>query len=115
MISQIDYQGTITTTTYNSLGAVASTTRGIGQSQRTDTFEYDLLGRVTRSLSGKGSVALAGASGQTAIDAVWSSYGTKYAYDLAGRRISATVCQQPHDLFLLRQGWPAYTHRQCFR
>ena len=60
-------------------------------------MRYDLLGRVARELKGEGSQALATfmaanpSATQAQIDAVWDQYGVVYAYDLAGRRVTATA------------------------
>jgi YD repeat-containing protein len=93
----INYQGTQGNLAYDSVGNLISSqiATGTGEARLTQ-IRYDLLGRVGRELSGEGSQALATfmaanpSATQAQIDAVWDQYGVVYAYDLAGRRITAT-------------------------
>ncbi|MCK9193679.1 MAG: hypothetical protein M0P19_07380, partial [Nevskia sp.] len=95
VIQDVDAQGTTTTYTYDAQsGYLTSSTRAQGQldaqgvsEARTTTTRYDALGRVISTIQGEGSAALVGASDPNAI---FSSYGTQYSYDLAGRRVSST-------------------------
>jgi YD repeat-containing protein len=86
--------GLVTTFSYDTAGNLTQTVRGLGAAgtdQRIDLRKYDALGRVTAELDARGAAALAqlpvGAT-QSQIDAVWNTYGTRYTYDQAGRRLS---------------------------
>ncbi|MES2489414.1 MAG: DUF6531 domain-containing protein [Pseudomonadota bacterium] len=91
---QTDYQGTITTYSYNTAtGFLDAQTSAAGQKDalnnndaRTTSYQYDDLGRVTNAINGKGSAALA-SSGATAWNTGSGGYGNKMVYDLAGRKI----------------------------
>jgi YD repeat-containing protein len=95
---ETDYQGTVTTYTYDSVGNLVRTTRasGTGEARTTDT-SYDFLGRVLQELSPEGRAALDLITNPTPaqITDYWNKYGVTYEYDLGGRRISATV--RPND------------------
>jgi len=78
-----------TTYTYDEQGRVTRETRD----GRSVTYRYDAQGRLIGQLGGEGSAALdalGGNASQAAIDAVWQSWGVRYAYDAAGQRISMT-------------------------
>ena len=93
---ETNYEGTITTYTYDAVGNLLSTTRAQGASEaRTTEARYDFLGRVTQELTAEGRALITVGMTQTQIDDIWSKYGVTYAYDLAGRKISATV--RPND------------------
>lgn len=95
---ETDYQGTVTTYTYDSVGNLVRTTRASGTSEaRTSDVSYDFLGRVLQELSPEGRAALDLIPNPTPaqITDYWNKYGVTYEYDLAGRRISATV--RPND------------------
>ena len=94
-LGQIDYkinaEGTKTQYVYNEMGQLITTMTAAGtEDLRMETQRYDALGRVTTSLSGEGSVALAMATTPDEMTAVWVKYGTSYVYDAAGRRMSST-------------------------
>jgi YD repeat-containing protein len=89
--------GLITNYTYDAVGnltqQVRTYTGATALDNRSQFKQYDLLGRVTRELSGQGVLALQAlvSPTQLQIDGVWDSYGTRYSYDLAGRVIIATA------------------------
>ena len=86
--------GTETTTyTYDSMRQLLSTTvsESISSETRTSQQTYDLKGRLTGSLSGVGSAALAALGSsptQAQIDNIYANYGTRYLYDTADRLIA---------------------------
>ena len=92
---QTDFEGTVTRYTYDDANRVTTVTRalGVAADERTTQTRYDELGRVLQELSGEGyeQVAL----GSMPLQEIWSKYSVTYAYDAAGRRISATV--RPND------------------
>jgi YD repeat-containing protein len=97
-----DYQGTVTQYTYDSVGHLIQTDQAFGTAEvRTLQTHYDKQGRVIAELTAEGSAALAALSTptQAQIDAIWTSYGTSYAYDAAGRRISMTDANGNKTLF----------------
>jgi YD repeat-containing protein len=87
--------GLITNYTYDAVGNLTQQVRtfagAVNTENRSQFKQYDLLGRVTRELSGEGVLALQAlvSPTQLQIDTVWDSYGTRYTYDLAGRVITA--------------------------
>ncbi len=95
---ETDYQGTVTTYKYDDVGNLVSMTRAAstGEARTTDTI-YDFLGRVLQELSAEGRAALDAISNptQTQITDISNKYGVTYEYDLAGRRVAATV--RPND------------------
>ncbi len=102
VVQTIDFQGTQSNFAYDSVGNLISTSAATGTSEaRLDQVRYDLLGRVIRQLSGEGSQALATfmaanpSATQAQIDAVWDQYGVVFAYDFAGRKVTATA--RPND------------------
>lgn len=85
-------QGVVTQYGYDSVGNLVSTSAAVGTSEvRTVLARYDLQGRLTGELSANGAALLTGDRTQAEIDAIWAQYGTRYAYDAAGRRISMTA------------------------
>jgi len=94
LTSSTDEHGTLTQYTYDSQGRLLTTTSAATTSDaRTVTQTYDVQGRLTGELGGRGSAALAalGASPAPAqVTAVWAAYGTTYTYDAAGLRTSMT-------------------------
>lgn len=94
VVSRTDEYGTITQYTYDNVGHLLSTVSAAGGSDaRTVTETYDVQGRVTGVLNGRGSAALA-ALGQpaapSAVATIWATYGTTYTYDADGLRTSMT-------------------------
>ena len=86
-------EGSVTKYAYDAVGNLIRTDHASGTfDQRAIQARYDVQGRVVAELSGVGSAALAqlNAPTQAQIDAIWNQYGTQYAYDAAGRKISAT-------------------------
>ncbi|MBW8756182.1 MAG: hypothetical protein JF586_01100, partial [Burkholderiales bacterium] len=94
LTSSTNAEGTVTQYTYDTAGNLLTTVVAAGTADvRTDTRQYDARGNLLADLGGVGSAALAalGASPTAAqVATVWSTYGTSYAYDAAGLRISAT-------------------------
>ncbi|MDB5856274.1 MAG: rane protein of unknown function [Herminiimonas sp.] len=92
--------GTRTSTTYDSTGNLLSTTNaGNTFDSRTLSARYDAQGRLTGELSAEGSALLTGDQSAQQIDAIWQSYGTKYTYDVGGRRTGATDANGNRTLF----------------
>lgn len=84
-------EGTVIRFTYDSAGRVTSVVRAAGTSEQTTALtRYDWLGRVVSELSPLGAAQLTATMTTAEVDAVWARYGVDYAYDVAGRRISAT-------------------------
>jgi YD repeat-containing protein len=97
-----NFEGTQSNTVYDSAGSVTSVTDAAGTAEsRQRQTRYDELGRVVRELTGEGSAALATllannpSASAAQIDDVWDRFGVLYAYDQAGRRVSATT--RPND------------------
>jgi YD repeat-containing protein len=93
LVQEFNYEGTVTIHGYDVLDNLTGTARAYGTAEvRTAQARYDALGRVTQELSGAGSTALAALVNPTQADIedVWTKYGVRYTYDLAGRRLSAT-------------------------
>lgn len=96
VVEETDFEGTVTTYVYDDVGNLTSSTRAAGTTQaRTPEKRYDRLGRVTQELSAQGHALITGGMSEGDINDIWEQYGVTYAYDAAGRRISATV--QPND------------------
>ena len=90
LVQQTNFEGTIETYAYDAVNNRTGVTRASGQTDaRTTQARYDALGRVTAELTAEGSSLITGGMTQAQIDAVWNQYAARYAYDLAGRRISA--------------------------
>jgi YD repeat-containing protein len=88
---QTNVEGTVTTYAYDQAGNVVSSTTALGTSEaRTAMSRYDAMGRVTQALTPEGATKLVAGLTAAQIEAVWTQYSTRYAYDLAGRRVSAT-------------------------
>ena len=84
-------EGTRTLYAYDSMGKLTSTVVAAGTNEaRSMLARYDLQGRMVAELSGAGAALLTGNLSQGRVDSVWANYGMRYAYDAAGRRISAT-------------------------
>jgi YD repeat-containing protein len=82
--------------TYDDGGNVLSVTRAVGTPEaRTTATRYDALGRIIQELTAEGRALITASMTPAQIDDIWARYGITYAYDLAGRRISATV--RPND------------------
>lgn len=91
--TQTDPEGTVLQYSYNKVGQVTRSDRAYGTNEvRSQQVRYDVQGRVVAELSAQGSAALAALVSPTSaqIDAVWARYSTRYSYDAAGRRLSAT-------------------------
>lgn len=96
VIRETNHEGTVTQYTYDSLGRLTATTRAYDTTEaRTTEARYDYLGRLLQELTAEGHAQITVGMTDEDIDAIWEQYGVTYAYDSAGRRISATV--QPND------------------
>lgn len=84
----------VTTYSYDSVGNLLQVVKALGApEQQTQKRRFDSLGRIVEELSAQGAAALAalGATpNQAQVSAVWAQFGSKYTYDKAGRRASAT-------------------------
>lgn len=76
---------------YDLIGNVTSETRA----DRTIEKRYDRLGRLIAELSAEGRALITAGMSQDDINNIWNRYGVTYAYDVGGRRISAT--ERPND------------------
>lgn len=86
----------VTTFEYNTQGQLTSSTKAFGTNEaRTTAARYDAMGRVTQELTAEGRALINGSMSQDEIEGIWSRYGVRHTYDLAGRRISST--QRPND------------------
>lgn len=86
-----DYEGTVTTYAYDGADRLTSRTRAAGTGEaRTRQSRYDALGRVTQELTAEGYARITAGMTPAQIEAVWTQYSLRHAYDLAGRRISTT-------------------------
>jgi len=91
LVQETNYEGTVTQIDYDDINNLVSATRAQGTSEaRTTQTRYDALGRVLAELTAEGAALIAGGMNQAQIDAIWNQYAVRYAYDLAGRRVSAT-------------------------
>jgi YD repeat-containing protein len=102
VLTRTDASAVTTTYAYDAVGHLVQTISAAStQDSRTTQSRYDAAGRVIATLSGRGSAALAALSNPTSaqIDAIWSAYGVRYAYDGAGHRISATDALGNRTLF----------------
>ncbi|AOJ64589.1 hypothetical protein WJ32_18595 (plasmid) [Burkholderia ubonensis] len=100
--SSTDASGAIAQFAYDADGHLVQSTKAAGTSSaQTTQSRYDAAGRVIATLTGRGSVALAALTNptQVQIDAVWAAYATRYGYDAAGHRISATDAMGNRTLF----------------
>jgi len=91
VVQQTNYEGTVQTFTYDSVGNLTSSTLAQGTSDaRTSQTRYDALGRVIAQLTPEGSSLITAGMTQAQIDAIWNQYSVRFSYDLAGRRTSST-------------------------
>ncbi|MFZ6723797.1 carbohydrate-binding protein, partial [Undibacterium sp. Ji49W] len=91
VITSTNAEGTQRQYQYDIAGSLIKVIDAAGTGDiRISNQRYDQLGRVVATLSGLGSAQLTGNQSQQQIDAIWTQYGTSYAYDAAGRRSSAT-------------------------
>jgi YD repeat-containing protein len=112
--TQTNAEGTVTSYNYDGVtGFLNSVTVASGTDPRVTTNKYDALGRVTQTMKGEGSAALAAAGGNSAAQmAAWNSYATKYDYDLAGRLLKTTDPNGNATLYYYnRDGQLRYTVR----
>ncbi|QQP95119.1 LysM peptidoglycan-binding domain-containing protein [Lysobacter enzymogenes] len=92
LLRQTEYSGSgdaVSGYDYDTMGQLVGESRGDRQAR----YRYDLQGRLLAQLSGEGVKALQalGANpGAAQVEAIWNAWGVRYAYDAAGRRISAT-------------------------
>jgi len=98
--SQTNPDGTISSFTYNSVGALTGTTVAKGSSdERTVLKRYDLQGRVVAELPGSGAALLRGDMSTAQVDAVWTDHAIAYTYDAAGHRTSVRDALGNRSLF----------------
>ncbi|PVM82315.1 RHS repeat protein, partial [Caulobacter radicis] len=86
---------------YDNMQRLVRQTVGVGAEARTSNHVYDLKGRLTGTLGGVGSAALAalGAGASAAqIAQVYATYGTTYVYDDADRLIARTQADGVDDV-----------------
>jgi len=93
LTNELDNLGATIDYEYDGIGKLVETTkRQLGSdNERTTATRYDFLGRVLQELTAEGHALITAASTSEDIEDIWSKYGVTYAYDAAGRRISATV------------------------
>jgi YD repeat-containing protein len=91
VIQETNYEGTVTTYQYDAVGnlltktlAASTTDSQIYQSQ------YDALGRITATLSPVGAALITTGMTAAQINAIWTQYGTTYAYDADGHLVATT-------------------------
>jgi YD repeat-containing protein len=91
IVDAVNAEATHTLYAYDAMGNVAARSAAQGSSEeRSQRMRYDAQGLLLAELDGEGSAALAalGTNATTAqIEAVWDQYGTRYRYDVSGRRI----------------------------
>ncbi|SFH03369.1 YD repeat-containing protein, partial [Duganella sp. CF458] len=100
LASQTNADGTISTFSYDNVGALTGTTVAKGSSdERTVLKRYDLQGRVVAELPGTGVALLRGDMDTAAVDAVWAAHATNYTYDASGHRTSMKDALGNRSLF----------------
>src|SRR5581483_185744 len=73
LVQQTDYEGTVTTNSYDLVGNLTSSTHAAGSSDaRTTQERYDSLGRVIAELSAQGSSLITDGMTPTQIEAIWT-------------------------------------------
>ncbi|WP_399678708.1 Ig-like domain repeat protein [Xenophilus sp.] len=96
LISRTNAEGTVTQYAYDSVGHLVKAVVAAGTGEaRTSRFMYDLQGRLTGELDGRGTLAVGASTdlGQ------WQANGTTHTYDAAGRRTSTTDANGQRTLF----------------
>jgi len=97
--SRADYNGNVTEWIYDEVGhVIAQTTRDVADTNynnaRTLSTQYDVQGRLIKTLTAEGKVKLdqllSGTFTQQDIDTLWAQYGISHTYDAVGRRTSTT-------------------------
>lgn len=84
-------EGTVEQFFYDAAGNLTSTVRAAGTGEvRSLMARFDVQGRLTAELSAQGAALLTGGQTQAQVDAIWAQYASKYTYDAASRRTSAT-------------------------
>ncbi|AKU20338.1 DUF4214 domain-containing protein [Massilia sp. NR 4-1] len=79
--------GTVTRYAYDADGNRIATTVAVATSdERSQLRRFDARGLLSAELSGEGAARLPLAKTLDEIEAVWTQYGTQYAYDALGRR-----------------------------
>jgi YD repeat-containing protein len=97
---QMDAAGTLTRYGYDNMGRLIETVQAADTGEaRATTRRFDLRGRLLAELDGEGSAALVGVNEESAIDAVWRKYATRYRYDAAGRLQSQTDANGLRNLY----------------
>jgi YD repeat-containing protein len=96
LTQETDYRGVVTIYAYDKIGQLVGTTRAAGTAEaRTTETRYDFLGRVLQELTAEGRAKITAGMTQSQIDDIWNRYSITYAYDISGRKISATT--RPSD------------------
>lgn len=104
VIGSVNAEGAISQYVYDVAGNLIAVTTAAGSADaRLNSQRYDALGRLTATLSGVGSALLVPGQTPAQVDAIWAQYGTTYAYDAAGRRISSTDPNGAKTLFYYDQ------------
>ena len=87
-----DPDGTVTKFDYDAVGNLVRTTRGFGQGteERALNARYDVQGRLVAELAATEAWRLTAGQSDAEVAAIFEQYGSKHAYDKAGRRISTT-------------------------
>lgn len=89
--SSTDWQGDVTTYGYDVAGNLVQTTVAQGTSDaRTTMTRYDIAGRAIATLSADGAALLQPGMTPDQVDAIWAEYGTTYTYDGEGHVASMT-------------------------
>lgn len=87
-----DHQGTVTRYTYDAVGNTVAVARAYDTTEaRSTEARYDLLGRVIKELTAEGRARITAGMTQEDIERIWRDYGVTYEYDVAGRKVRATV------------------------
>ena len=104
VIGAVNAEGAVSQYAYDVAGNLITVTSALGTADARVAWQrYDALGRLTATLSGNGAALLVSGQTQAQVDAVWAQYGTTYAYDNAGRRVSSTDPNGARTLFYYDQ------------
>ncbi len=88
---ETNYEGTTTAYQYDAVGNLVAKTLALATTdQQIYATLYDAQGRIVAELTPQGAALVTAGMTQAQINAIWAQYGTKYTYDAAGHRISAT-------------------------
>ncbi len=89
--TEVNHEGTVTRYTYDDSGRLIRTEAafGVASEVRQNNLRFDVFGNLIGELSGEGSTHLLPGMSEAQLDAIYSQYGTRHSYDLAGRRIES--------------------------